>query len=366
MNIFLEMRRPRNRRLTTEQLREIQQNSQRTVDERRRLELESRLYKKWRNGFCEDSILLDSKSDHEALAKMNWLDKQVATQLELEQERRENEDRQLRLHEASVKQQQYLQQRRVERDDEIKELNVFQDKHVAELRQRDMEVQKLRTEESCLKIRQQEITEEYANLEVNVQRRKERIGGAFNERRIKMMLRQRSEAIRQDLRDDIELLARISVGCTNAQISQLREKFEMQYDQEIQKQSQIEAMYESEAKESLIKQEQLWDREAMARERLLKQIIGEQLQAVDEQLAHNVQRQKSTVDIAESHLTAIENSNLRLKGLRANHTTDDEIMEMRSTETTPRSVVEKIDQLQISTSPDLFAPRYGKKKVAWN
>lgn len=58
-------------------LTNIHETMKRTEEEKRRLELESQLYKKWRNGFCQDSILLDSKSDHEALAKMNWLDKQV-------------------------------------------------------------------------------------------------------------------------------------------------------------------------------------------------------------------------------------------------------------------------------------------------
>lgn len=47
----------------------------RTEEEKRRMELESRLYRKWRQG--EDRVLLESKSNHEALAKMNWLDKQV-------------------------------------------------------------------------------------------------------------------------------------------------------------------------------------------------------------------------------------------------------------------------------------------------
>lgn len=47
----------------------------RSEEEKRRMELESRLYRKWRQG--EDRVLLESKSNQEALAKMNWLDKQV-------------------------------------------------------------------------------------------------------------------------------------------------------------------------------------------------------------------------------------------------------------------------------------------------
>lgn len=47
----------------------------RSEEEKRRMELESRLYRKWRQG--EDRVLFESKSNQEAMAKMNWLDKQV-------------------------------------------------------------------------------------------------------------------------------------------------------------------------------------------------------------------------------------------------------------------------------------------------
>lgn len=49
----------------------------RTEEEKRRLELESQLYKRWRPGSREGSIIQSSRSNNEALAKMNWLDKQV-------------------------------------------------------------------------------------------------------------------------------------------------------------------------------------------------------------------------------------------------------------------------------------------------
>lgn len=57
----------------------IQEVYNRTEEEKRRLELESQLYKRWRpaSSTREENILLSSRSNNEALAKMNWLDKQV-------------------------------------------------------------------------------------------------------------------------------------------------------------------------------------------------------------------------------------------------------------------------------------------------
>lgn len=59
-------------------LSDIHTSLRRSEDDRRRLDTESQLYNKWRLGDKEVSILRESKSDHEAMAKMNWLDKQVS------------------------------------------------------------------------------------------------------------------------------------------------------------------------------------------------------------------------------------------------------------------------------------------------
>lgn len=73
----VELSKPKPRRVSTETLRGIQEVFKRTEEEKRRLELESQLYKRWRPGSREESIILSSRSNNEALAKMNWLDKQV-------------------------------------------------------------------------------------------------------------------------------------------------------------------------------------------------------------------------------------------------------------------------------------------------
>lgn len=74
---YLEPRRPRSKLIATETLVGINEAFKRTEEEKRRLQLESNLYKKWRLGTTEEDILLNTKSDHQALAKLNWLDRQV-------------------------------------------------------------------------------------------------------------------------------------------------------------------------------------------------------------------------------------------------------------------------------------------------
>lgn len=73
------MTKPKVRNVSTGTLKGINELFKRTEEEKRRLELESGLYKRWRHSAREESILTNSRSDHEALAKMNWLDKQVCS-----------------------------------------------------------------------------------------------------------------------------------------------------------------------------------------------------------------------------------------------------------------------------------------------
>lgn len=76
---MLDIRKPKKRVVSAEILKGINEMNKRTEEEKRRLELESGLYKRWRHSAREDEILASSKSDNEALAKMNWLDKQVSS-----------------------------------------------------------------------------------------------------------------------------------------------------------------------------------------------------------------------------------------------------------------------------------------------
>lgn len=286
-----------------------------------------------------------------------------------DREKQENEERTLRLQQESRKQEEYLNQRMQVREDEIKELKSFQEGHMKEMKEHIREANDLRTEESRLKRRKQEIAQEFAKLDLNARERNERMQCPYNLRRIKMLLRQRSDSIRRDLKDDIDLLGRISIGCTNEQIDLIKENFEMQYDLEIQKQSQIEAMYESEAKHLLIKQEKIWNQEANGRENLLKKLIAEQIQGIDEHIAYNVQKQCELNEMKESHLKAIENANQRLKDLMADNRVDESKSIYKPRQDNSNSmllVAEELKQSSIKdTENNVQAPRFGRKKVAW-
>lgn len=70
---------PRGRRTETRILEELNANLKTQNEERRKLEAEAKLYSQLRYG-SEDAtqLYMNSKTDHQVLAKLNWLDRKVS------------------------------------------------------------------------------------------------------------------------------------------------------------------------------------------------------------------------------------------------------------------------------------------------
>lgn len=367
---LLDLKQPKNK-ISTDLLHSIHDTIKRTEDEKRRLEIESRLYKKWRNGFAEDSILLDSKSDHEAMAKINWLDKQVSMQLQKDCEKRDSEERLLRFQEEARLQEAAFDKRKCYRDAEVKEMKTNQSTLLTELKQHEFEVEQLMLEEQKFLKQKTHLIEELKMIENISNCRQSDISSSYNTRRIKMLLRQRSDIIRRNLRNDIDLLCRIGKICqiNPDQVHSIKENFEMQYDLEIQKQSQIEAMYESEAKQLLTKEEQQWQKEGKIREKLLTQLIKSQMETLEMTININLNKQRELIDIKEQHLLALESLNDKLKMLMHEQQMDQKHNQIHYLNNDKEGNIVKVTKNDriLSPSNDNFGPhRFGKKKNAWN
>lgn len=297
--------------------------------------------------------------------------------MEREQLKKEDEERQVRLQDGARKHNEVLNSRKYLRNEEVTQLKVIQDNNVDELKAREKESDCLRIERSELVKIKTDIDEEFLNFQENLHLRSESIRSSYNMRRIKMLLRDRSDAIRKDLKYDIDLLQRISVYDKGdaASLDLLREKFEMQYDLEIQKQGFIEAMYESEAKIALIKQQEVWLTDSKTRERLLKGLIGECMQKNDSAIAHIEKRLQELDGIRKTHRQAIDDTIERIKDLMREQKMDDSkvVVNVVDLEDAPSSdangnlvphrngVEKEIEEIVINSG----RPKFGRKKIAW-
>ena len=92
--------------------------------------MEAKLYSRFRFGMDRDKILLESKTDNHAMAKLSWLDRQVEMQMLKEREKKENNVLELKLQEEQRKHEDYMTNRANIRDSEIKELRQLQQMNV--------------------------------------------------------------------------------------------------------------------------------------------------------------------------------------------------------------------------------------------
>ncbi|XP_049538435.1 trichohyalin [Anopheles darlingi] len=402
-----ERSRPKPKALSTEILEGVRSRLKDTEETKKRLDLEANLYSKWRGGLNRDDIILDARSSHQAMAKLNWIDRQVELQMQDENNRREQQERELRLHEEVRRREELLLEKSRAREQEIKELRSMQEVHMGELKSREHETNELKLYEVRLKTKKEEMAKELESLRVYNDRRRDRVVAMHNLRRIKMLLRERSEAVRNDLRHDLQLLQRISIdnpaaGDSADGIEYLRRKFQLQLELEIEQQTAIENMYESEAKHNLAKWEDKWNSEAVIREQQLRCLLEDRLMDFETKLIDCTKRQCELIEVREQHIKAIENANQRLKELMSDKSRDeyetsansaqmrdllvqrDDHLKRPSTQSSTRSSTfssifpfdDNFKELNITQSrtiergkpdgPDVLAvPRFGRKKVAW-
>lgn len=311
--------------------------------------------------------------------------------MEREKIEQQREVERIRLLEELRKDEERLSARKVERNEELAELKQFQEQQMAELKSREHETEKLRKDEIELHECEKQLKTELSNLNLHVIQRHERIKVSHNLRRIKLQLKNLSESVLKDLHYDLGALERLSTyyHTDDQQISRVREKFEIQCDLEVQKQRHIEAMYESEAKVFVIRQQEIWMKESQEREKILRDLIDDQIQQVNNEIDFIRTTQRELSDLRESLRRSIDSANDRIKSLLGANNNDDEhriksAENMRKSLTpvlnTPNSARE--DSQSEICLPDLFTktlsiadsidssidsgrPKFGRKKVAW-
>lgn len=138
---------------------------------------------------------------------------QVAAQIERDRLQKENEERQLRLQEETRKHNELLNSRKLLRNEEVLELKMMQQNHMEELNARIKEGDNIYKKNVQLQSKRTHVEEELARFTANLRERSAVENAvSHNLSRLKMQMRQRSDAVRRDIAYDIELLKRLATG----------------------------------------------------------------------------------------------------------------------------------------------------------
>lgn len=312
--------------------------------------------------------------------------------MEREKVEQQRDAEHLKLLEELRKDEERLSARKALRDEEVSQLKGFQEQQLTELKTREIETEKLHKDELGLRECEKQLKVELSNLNLHVTQRHERIQVSHNLRRIKLQLKHLSESVLKDLNSDISVLERLSsyFHIDDRQIAHVRAKFDVQRDLEQQKQHHIEAMYESEAKVFVLRQQETWLKESNEREKILRDLINDQMRQINNEIDFIATRQRELSNLRESLCRSIDNATDRIKSLLGANSNDEQLR-TKSAEEIRKSVTPVLHSNPHSARedtqseiclPDLFTkaisvadttdspigsgrPRFGRKKVAW-
>ncbi|XP_037824036.1 involucrin-like isoform X3 [Lucilia sericata] len=291
--------------LDSKTLENINENLKEQHQMRRKLELESKLYGKWRDEVDEDNLVFESKSDNEVLAKHNWLGKQV-----------DHQERQLKLHHEVNKIEEQQKERELIREKEIGEIRYLQEYHMNQLRGQQMDIDVLKEKELQLKANLIELEKELELLEesYSVLSKPIDVGNASNLYKVKILMRNRSELFRNQIKLCLSILERSTKFAENSRIiNNLKDELNQQLNVEKHKLSQLENMHESEGKYHLQCNEEIWQQENKERYEKLKEFIMEEHLSIKTSLNDIMKRHEEFLEIRATHLGIIENSSEKLK-----------------------------------------------------
>ncbi|XP_062126994.1 trichoplein keratin filament-binding protein [Drosophila sulfurigaster albostrigata] len=312
-------------------LERINQSLKEQEQLKRKLEMEAKLYGRWRHGVDDEKLLYKSKSDNEVLAKLNWLDKQIEQQQQREQQEALSAERQLQLQQEINRTEQAQKERQLIREQEIKDIRALQETHVSELKQRQEQADKLKEEEQHFRLFLTELEKEKQLLEESTAMMLHRpdVSQAYNLKKIKIFIRNRSDAVRKQITLCINLLERmVKYAVKTEELKQQLDKCKEQLQLELVAYNQIEAMYESEAKSNLQRCEENWREQHLERFSQINRIIEQEQQLLSDMLRENVTEQQSLIELRSTHLSGIEQTTKQLEQLNK----EQELMSPRQSE----------------------------------
>ncbi|XP_023297865.2 uncharacterized protein LOC111680452 [Lucilia cuprina] len=235
--------RDRNSRRNLDTIDNIDDNLKEQQQMRRKLELDAKLYDKWRHGVDDDNLIYESKSDNEV----------VDHQLQREMKEEATKGKQLN----------FQHERNKTEENEIREIRNLQEFHMDQLREQQKDIDDLKVKEQQLKANLNDLENELELLEQSyfVLTKSNDIGNSFNLYKIKILMRNRSEVFRNQIKLCLSILERSMDYVENSKIlKQFEDELKQQLEAENKKLSQIECMYESEAKHHLQCDEEIWQK----------------------------------------------------------------------------------------------------------
>ncbi|KAL0818253.1 hypothetical protein ABMA28_008746 [Loxostege sticticalis] len=294
-------------KVPTSTLQEINQGIMEKEEQLRRHEAELRLHHAWR--LRQPELRAASSYVASGKCKSAWMEQIVEKEMQKKKEEEETRKSLQERDESLRRQIQIEEQRLREKEQQMKELRESLEGQIAELSEKESIVKKLRKMEEREKMILDEL--QFISSEREREHAKlvaERDATIVNMGLHKYKLKRKVISVLKEIELDLDMLARIRhavlkdiekeqakpASYKRVLDTALRELEEYR-DKERQRQKNIEAMYDGEARQINDKQDKLWAKEREARSMLMKEVVSTLRRQLEEKIEANRQQQKANV-----------------------------------------------------------------------
>uniref|UniRef100_A0A6P7GM17 Trichoplein keratin filament-binding protein-like n=2 Tax=Diabrotica virgifera virgifera TaxID=50390 RepID=A0A6P7GM17_DIAVI len=293
--------RPRrdNLKVTTEALKDVNDNIKAHEEEKRRREAELQLYHQWRRN---NPLVRQYEAKYRCKdLKLSWLDQQIEKQMQKEKEEEENKLI-LKQHEEKIKFEKEVEElQKKELLEKREQLKHDLEQQMSELQQKQRFCDDLKYKESVEIKQQQLLAELEEKCKVEDQQRRNKECALVNIRQHKRKLLQKTQDIQENLERDRQLVSRLieldleqviedetKRRETQESIREFLDILKQQQKLEIARKKRMDFLFDSEAKAMYEMQEELWKKEEMNRKLLVTEVI----ESLKKQIASNLERYK--------------------------------------------------------------------------
>ncbi|KAM3963829.1 trichoplein keratin filament-binding protein [Aphomia sociella] len=312
-------------KVPTSTLQEINMGIMEKEEQLRRQEAELKLHHAWR--MRQPEIRAASSYIANGRCKSAWMEQIVEKEMQKKKEEEETRKILQERDEALRRQIQAEEEKLKEKELQMKELRESLEGQIAELSEKETIVKKLRRIEEKEKLKLDELKFISSERERELVRlRAEREANIINMGLHKYKLKRKVISVMKEIELDLEMLEKIKAAmlkdyenekdkCLNHKqvldtaLAQL-EEYRLR---ERERQKNIEAMYDGEARQINEKQDKLWTKEREARAILMEEVMSTLQRQVEEKIEANVQRQKANVLEREKILEQMDSFHQEVK-----------------------------------------------------
>lgn len=318
---------PRLNEIPVELLKDVNIALKVEEEEKRRQEAELALYHQWRRNnptLREYERCLRSKE-----LKLSWLDQQIEKRMQKEKEQEECkkllQERDIKL--AQLKE----EEQRFKKELQEKQERLKQDlqKQMEEIAEKEKESARLKADEEERLKNKIKLDELQEAKKCELERIKTRELALYNIKHHKMRLKQKALEVEENLRQEEELIKKLEQAQLADAIENERKKLEwrqaldeffvlvqQQRDLEKKRQKYLDFVFESEAKYMFEKQNEIWNAEKAAREKLFNEILETVQEQIECKVMESRKKQEALIKEREEILRRLSEHNEELRELQ--------------------------------------------------